>query len=69
MRQHYSAVNYWTPCWIYPRSRLREPFPRRRRSLAAALLPPPQVITVVPELTTSFVAGPRGTGFVAGPAR
>lgn len=28
--QTYSAVDYWTPAWIYPRSRLRERFPRRR---------------------------------------
>ena len=63
--QHYSAVNYWTPTWTYPRSRLREPFPRRRRGYAAAVLtfqlPLPSIGT--PEQT--FVAGPRGCSFAA----
>jgi len=36
--QHYSAVNYWTPGWVYPRSRLREPFPFRLRRMAAPLI-------------------------------
>lgn len=36
---YYSAANYWTPGWIYPRGKLREPFPRHRRVLLAALIP------------------------------
>lgn len=35
--QHYSAANYWTPGWVYPRGRLREPFPRRVRRIPIAL--------------------------------
>jgi len=37
--QHYSSINYWTAGWVYPRGRLREPFPRRRRGLSPALIP------------------------------
>lgn len=62
--QHYSSIDYYTPGWTYARSRLREPFPRRRRGWVAAILPlplpPPSEGT--PERT--FVAGPRGETFV-----
>lgn len=39
--QNYNPFNYWTAGWTYPRSRLREPFPRRRRRAAVALFPAP----------------------------
>jgi hypothetical protein len=36
---YYSPLTYWTPGWIYPRTRLREPYPRdhRRRNEAVGV--------------------------------
>jgi hypothetical protein len=36
---YYSALTYWTPGWTYPRTRLREPYPRdhRRRTEAVGM--------------------------------
>ncbi|MBS0263900.1 MAG: hypothetical protein JSS02_18320 [Planctomycetes bacterium] len=60
---HYSAVDYWTPGWNYPRSRLREPFPRRGRRVVISLPSGEVLTTSVP--ARSFVAGPRETCFAA----
>jgi hypothetical protein len=38
---YYSAVNYYTRGWVYPRRRIREPFPRRRYDNPIVLFPPP----------------------------
>jgi hypothetical protein len=35
--QHYSAANYYTPGWVAPRDRLRDPFPRARRRRGAGI--------------------------------
>jgi len=77
--QTYSCLDYWTACWTYPRSRLREPFPRRsrRRDVFAALLPPPSPVIpvqgapfVLDSLNESFVLYPRSyhtPGFTTDP--
>jgi hypothetical protein len=52
---HYSSINYWTPGWTYPRSRLREPFPRRRRALSIALVPK---VSISPDIIVTL--SPRG---------
>jgi len=61
---HYSSIDYFTLGWIYPRDRLREPFPRRGRRMAVSLFAGTTVSrsTGTPERT--FVAGPRGATFV-----
>lgn len=80
--QHYSCIGYWTACWTYPRSRLRETFPRRsRKSSFAALFvsgisPPPPVTTingppfVLDQVNESFVLYPQSyqtPGFTTDP--
>jgi hypothetical protein len=61
--QHYSAVNYWTPGWTYPRERLREPFPRQRCRFAPAVFNIPLLSLGTPERT--FSGTPRGQNFDA----
>lgn len=67
--QHYSAANYWTPGWVFPRERLREPFPRRRRRHAAQVLaavahiPLPDVVARAPSRGQAWLAPARGETF------
>jgi hypothetical protein len=79
---YYNAANYWTPGWVYPRERLREPFPRRGRRVLAALVAPSVLPAGTPErwFTSplrgacwdavargeTFVAAPRGEVFETG---
>lgn len=48
--ERYSASNYWTAGWTYPRDFIRQPFPSRR-------FRKPFPITVIP---VPIVAGPGG---------
>jgi hypothetical protein len=63
---HYSPIDYWTPGWVYPRERLREPFPRRVRRFSVSLMASSVSSAGTPERT--FAAAPRGQTFDA-PAR
>jgi hypothetical protein len=50
---HYSAVDYFSLGNAYPRSRLREPYPRPVRKIAFAAILPPIVYFVFPDLLWS----------------
>lgn len=58
---HYSAANYWTPGWIVPRSRVREPFPRRlRRYRPEVFAPPPEPTDAIPDIVFDLPYRPIG---------
>jgi hypothetical protein len=74
---HYSAANYWTPGWVYPRSQMREPFPRKERARWRPAFPPPNVPEAglpgpcfsLPPRREAFVLPQRGESFDLPPRR